>query len=260
LAVPLFFRTFSSNNFKLKDGRLLIVLALACGLLWLHNHSLSIAQSSDSLKTSEGGASFYGNEFHGRRTASGDIFDNRDFTAAHKSLPFNTCVNVVNLKNGKNVIVRINDRGPYIRNRIIDLSRSAAIRIGSHLAGVVPVSIRVLKFIKYTPELDTIYSSSRLVRLNGMPEIELVPGSKSTVDSLDLTYISYFATPDLVHALYFAADLYLKSPGTEFLIGHDLVAGRKRFHVVGRGTGRAEGDKRLLIQLREEGFLECRVF
>lgn len=236
---------------------LLIVTLIYFGL---PDFSISFAQNPDSLKTAEGGASFYGNEFHGRRTASGEVFDNRDFTAAHKSLPFNTCVNVVNLKNGKNVIVRINDRGPFIKNRIVDLSRSAAIRIGSHLAGVVPVSIRVLNFINHTPELDAIYSSSRLVRLNGMPEIELVPGSMSTVDSLDLTYISYFSTPDLVHALYFAADLYLKSPGTEFLIGHDLVSGRKRFHVVGRGTGRAEGDKRLLIQLREEGFLECRSF
>lgn len=247
-------------NFKVKGGYIFIVLALTCGVLWLHENSVSIAQTSDSLKTSEGGASFYGNEFHGRRTASGELFDNRDFTAAHKSLPFNSCVNVVNLKNGKNVIVRINDRGPFVRNRIVDLSRSAAIRIGSHLAGVVPVSVRVLNFIKYTPELDTIYSSSRLVRLNGMPEIELIPGSKSTADSLDLTYISYFSTPDLVHALYFAADLYLKSPGTEYLIGHDMVSGRKRFHVVSRGTGRVEGDKRLLIQLREDGFLECKVF
>jgi len=236
------------------------LLSVMLAYFGLHDSAITVAQNPDSLKTTEGGASFYGNEFHGRRTASGELFDNRDFTAAHKTLPFNSCVNVVNLKNGKNVIVRINDRGPFIRNRIVDLSRSAALRIGSHLAGVVPVSIRVLNFIKYTPELDTIFSSSRLVRLNGMPEIELVPGSKSTADSLDPTYISYFSTPDLVHALYFAADLYLKSPGTEFLIGHDIVSGRKRFHVVGRGTGRVEGDKRLLIQLREEGFLESRVF
>jgi rare lipoprotein A len=236
------------------------LLSLYYVLMGLFLFSNVAGQQIDTSAAQEGGASYYGQEFHGRRTASGDIFDNKDFTAAHKTMPFNTYVNVVNLKNGKNVIVRINDRGPFVRNRIIDLSRSAAIRIESHLAGVVPVSVRVLNILKYSPELDSTYSASRIVKLNGVPEIELIPGSKSTADSLEQTFISFWSTTDLVHALYFAADLYLKSNDQQFFIGHELLKGRKRFHVLMKGTGRREGDKRIMTQLREEGFLECSVF
>lgn len=244
----------------MKANRFFFSLLLLAIMVVSVTPKMLMAQNADSLKTSEGGASYYGNEFHGRRTANGETFDNKDFTAAHRSLPFNSYVNVVNLKNGKNVIVRINDRGPFIKNRIIDLSRSAAIRIGSHLAGVAPVSIRVLNLIKYSPELDTMFSSSKLVKLNGMPEIELIPGSKSTLDSLQQTYISYWSTTDLVHALYFASDLYLKSSDLDFFIGNDFTGKTRRYHVVSRGTGRTEGDKRMLLQLREEGFLNAKMF
>lgn len=77
-----------------------------------------------------GTASWYGNRFHGRRTASGERYDMRGYTAAHKSLPFGTILRVTNLDNDRSVLVRINDRGPYVRGRIIDLSRAAAEEIG----------------------------------------------------------------------------------------------------------------------------------
>jgi rare lipoprotein A len=73
-----------------------------------------------------GSASWYGKQFHGRATASGEDFDMFEFTAAHRKLPLGTFVNVTNLKNGKWIIVRVNDRGPYVGNRIMDLSYSAA--------------------------------------------------------------------------------------------------------------------------------------
>jgi rare lipoprotein A len=73
-----------------------------------------------------GKASYYASRFHGRTTANGETFDTKDFTAAHRSLPFGTIVRVTNLNNGKMVFVKINDRGPYIKNRIIDLSKAAA--------------------------------------------------------------------------------------------------------------------------------------
>jgi hypothetical protein len=240
---------------KVKFNFSILFILMAMGVVLV-----SHAQQKDSLVTSEGNASYYGNEFHGRRTANGETFNNQDFTAAHRSLPFNTYVNVVNMKNGKNVIVRINDRGPFIRNRIIDLSKSAAIRIGSLSSGVVPVSLRMLNLLKYTPELDSTYSASRIMQLNGIPEIELVPGSKATADSLEQTYISYWSTTDLVHALYFAADLFLKSGDKQIFIGNDYSSGTKRFHVLCKGTGRKEGDKRIMTELREQGFLDCRVF
>lgn len=92
-----------------------------------------------------GKASFYGKP---QRTASGERFDPGKLTAAHKSLPMHSVVRVINLKNGKSVIVRINDRGPYVRGRIIDLSKAAAERIDMINSGVVSVKIEVLKKIE----------------------------------------------------------------------------------------------------------------
>jgi rare lipoprotein A len=89
-------------------------------------------------------ASWYGGRFQGRKTASGERFDQNDLTAAHKRLKFGTRVRVTNERNGRSVVVRINDRGPYSRGRVIDLSRAAAERIEMIRAGVVPVSIEIL--------------------------------------------------------------------------------------------------------------------
>jgi rare lipoprotein A len=88
-----------------------------------------------------GRASYYANWFHGRKTASGEHFDRRDYTAAHRSLPFGTRVRVTNLENGRHVFVKINDRGPHIRNRIIDISQAAAKEIGLVDDGVGNVKI-----------------------------------------------------------------------------------------------------------------------
>lgn len=92
-----------------------------------------------------GKASWYGGRFHGRTTASGEPFNKFAMTAAHKTLPFGTRVKVTNKNNGKSVVVRINDRGPYKRGRVIDLSRGAAELIGMIRSGVVPVQIEVLE-------------------------------------------------------------------------------------------------------------------
>ncbi len=92
-----------------------------------------------------GGASYYGDEFKGRRTASGEKFRQSKLTAAHKTLPFGTKVKVKNLKNGKTVKVRINDRGPFVSGRIIDLSKKAARRLGMVQSGVANVEITYKK-------------------------------------------------------------------------------------------------------------------
>ena len=89
-----------------------------------------------------GMASYYK---HGRKTASGEKFNPQGLTAAHRTLPFGTKVRVVNVKSGKSVIVRINDRGPFIRGRIIDLAFGAARAVGLHRAGVAKVRIDILK-------------------------------------------------------------------------------------------------------------------
>ena len=92
-----------------------------------------------------GYASWYGGKFQGRQTASGEIFDTNQLTAAHKTLPFGTIVKVTNLDTGKSVRVRINDRGPFVEGRIIDLSRKAATEIGMMATGIAPVEVEILK-------------------------------------------------------------------------------------------------------------------
>ena len=92
----------------------------------------------------EGNASWYGNPFHGRRASNGEIYDMYKLTAAHRTLPFDTMVRVTNLNNGKSTTVRITDRGPFVENRIIDLSLAAAREIESVGPGVVPVRLEVL--------------------------------------------------------------------------------------------------------------------
>lgn len=95
--------------------------------------------------TQTGKASYYADKFNGRRTANGEIFRQRKKTAASKTLPFGTIVKVKNLSNGRTVKVRINDRGPFVEGRIIDLSKKAAKKIGMIRAGVQPVQIKYKK-------------------------------------------------------------------------------------------------------------------
>lgn len=94
------------------------------------------------FRTQDGRASWYGPGFAGRRTASGEVFDPSQLTAAHRELPFDTLVRVHNLSNGRSVVVRINDRGPFIHGRIIDLAQGAARQIG--VQGLARVSLQVI--------------------------------------------------------------------------------------------------------------------
>jgi rare lipoprotein A len=95
-------------------------------------------------RTQEGLGTWYGGSLHGRPTASGERFDKNALTAAHRTLPMGTRVRVTNKRNGKSVVLRINDRGPYGKGRVIDVSEAAARRLDMIDAGVVPVRIEVL--------------------------------------------------------------------------------------------------------------------
>jgi rare lipoprotein A len=102
--------------------------------------------SSCAKKITETGmASYYGDGYHGRKTANGEIFNKRKLTAAHKTLPFGTVVKVKNLSNGQTVKVRINDRGPFVKGRIIDLSEKAAQKIDMKQQGVAEVQLKYRK-------------------------------------------------------------------------------------------------------------------
>lgn len=98
----------------------------------------------EGISGQHGIASWYGHPFHGRLTANGEIYDMSKLTAAHKELPFNTRVRVTNLNNGKSVVVRINDRGPFVEGRIIDLSKEAARMIGMVDTGISMVELSIL--------------------------------------------------------------------------------------------------------------------
>lgn len=108
--------------------------------------SLPTALSADSIPSSfRGLASYYGNEFNGRMTSSGEIFDQSRFTAAHRSLPFGTFLLVTNPKNNATVVVRVNDRGPFKMERVLDLSQAAAEELDMLRDGVLEVSVRVIE-------------------------------------------------------------------------------------------------------------------
>ncbi len=97
------------------------------------------------IKTLYGKASYYGEEFHGRKTASGEVYNMNEYTAAHRTLPFGTICRVINLKNQKSVMVRINDRGPFVVDRIIDLSLGAARAIDGIDEGIMNIKIEILE-------------------------------------------------------------------------------------------------------------------
>jgi 3D (Asp-Asp-Asp) domain-containing protein len=121
-----------------------------------------------------GEASWYGDAFHGKLTASGEIYDQHEFTAAHRMLPLGTLVRVTNARNGRSVDVVINDRGPFIAGRIIDLSFAAAKRLGIIHGGTAPVFLEVLKEPEALEDLS-IEEQHVLTAFRGALQLE--PGS-----------------------------------------------------------------------------------
>ena len=97
-----------------------------------------------ALRVEQGQASYYAARFHGRRTASGERYDHQALTVAHRTLPFGTVLRVTNERNGRTITVRVNDRGPHIRGRIVDLSGAAARELGVIRSGTAPVRIEVV--------------------------------------------------------------------------------------------------------------------
>jgi len=120
---------------QLQNKKVLLILLLL---------NLTTPIHAKNKKVQIGKGSWYGKKFHGKLTASGEHYNMYDFTAAHKTFPFNSMVKVTNLKNGRSVIVRVNDRGPYHGGRIIDLSYLAAKKLGYVKKGVAKLKIKLL--------------------------------------------------------------------------------------------------------------------
>jgi rare lipoprotein A len=137
-------------------------------------------------------ASWYGDDFNGKATANGEIYDMHKLTAAHQTLPFHTLVEVENLENGKKVLVRINDRGPFLKNRIIDLSLQAAQRLAMTDKGTAAVNIRVIRWNNAAPP------AGNTLAVNAGTECCIQAGAfgvRENADDLLLTLAEIF--PDL---------------------------------------------------------------
>lgn len=140
-------------------------------------------------------ASWYGPTFHGKSTANGETYDQNELTAAHKTLPFNTVVKVTNLENGKSVTVRINDRGPYAGDRIIDLSRAAAEQIDMIGPGTAEVRLELVSSEvpvgrRVEPEMFTVQLSSYTERNQAEEYANRVDGA--FVQSAVINGITYY--------------------------------------------------------------------
>ena len=144
-----------SDSLANRIGRPAELLAIE----WMNNLRIALGQTSISLADAQtemhhleitnsnidGMASWYGPYFHGRQTANGEIFNQNELTAAHPTLPLGTFLKVTNRLNGKSIVVRVNDRGPYFDNRVLDLSKRAAIQINSDERGIVPIEAVVMQ-------------------------------------------------------------------------------------------------------------------
>jgi len=119
-------------------------------------------------KTEKGRASYYSSRFHGRKTSFGEVHKSTELSAAHRTLPYNTMLEITNLDNQEKVIVRVNDRGPYSKSRLVDVSKEAAKMIGILAKGVVNVSVRVvgmegMVLLEKNEEIDT--KSGRIISM-----------------------------------------------------------------------------------------------
>jgi rare lipoprotein A len=129
---------------KMKMKHFLVFLLLACSPIF-STAANTANPEEEKLVIQKGMASFYGIRFHNRKTASGEVYNFRELTAAHKHLPFGTLIKVTNLKNNKVVVVKVNDRLPQSSKRVIDVSKAAAIEMDMVRDGVAQVQLEVLK-------------------------------------------------------------------------------------------------------------------
>lgn len=129
-------------NLKIIKMNKFLTFVLLIGLFSFGN--ANVYGGGNDSNTHSGKASWYGKDFHGGPTANGETYDMNSLTAAHKTLPFGTKVKVTNMKNGKSVVVRINNRGPFIKGRHLDLSRAAFESISNLNAGVINIKYEII--------------------------------------------------------------------------------------------------------------------
>jgi rare lipoprotein A len=203
--------------------------------------------NSTPTKSQKGKASYYGKEFEGRKTACGEIFHNADFTAAHRKLPFHTFARVTNLKNDLTITVRINDRGPFVKSRIIDLSEAGARRIGSYNKGLASVKVEELKLLHKNPEIDSLFTCEDVTDCLGNP------------DQLEGYSLSLWRTNDIIHMLYIANELYLHEDVKKVLIVGLGVGAKRVYHLTLTGYPNKESAAKAYDFFERKGFMEVRL-
>lgn len=186
--------------------------------------------------TEKGIASWYGEEFKGKPTASGEIFDPEKMTAAHRTLPFGTIVKVTNFDNGKESLLEINDRGPFVKGRIIDCSKKGAKELGFYGAGIAKVKVEVVKVGKGR---------------EGKSPTEVIDGDKDKI--LDETFtIQVGAFKDIDNAKKLKEILLKK-------FGDTYIAKFRDFYRVRVGHFKNEKEAQILLEILQkngyDGFL-----
>jgi len=166
----------------------------------------------DATYDNTGIASWYGPKFHGRRTANGEIFDPEKITAAHKTLPMPSVVRVTNLDNGRSLVVRVNDRGPFVAGRIIDLSRESARLLGFKDQGIAKVRVKVLA--EQSLRLEDLAKKGMFPQVEGkpntpMPEFNAVGASDVTFSATSNSGRSNYKAEDGQSAIDLLANAHV---------------------------------------------------
>ena len=203
-------------------------------------------QKSDSLRNF-GKASYYHESLHGLETSNGETYDKNDFTAAHRTYSFNTILLVTNKKNNKSVVVRVNDRGPFKKSRIIDLSSAAAKKIGMVPFGVVQVRVKVLNFLNPSIMNDSLLKDG---------DVWDCYGNKKSISD---TSIFLWKTRNWKHAFYMASCLSLDYKLNSIFVQVNGSPEKRSYSLFVTNYKNENSSGKLIKTLVSDGFFEAKV-
>jgi len=208
---------------------------------------ISLSDAQEDTFPSSGKASFYHDKFQGRETSNGEQYNQNDFTAAHKTLPFNTIVHVTNKQNNRSVVVRINDRGPFKKSRIIDLTQAAAKKLDMIPFGVVPVKIKPLSYLEKANLNDSMIA-----------ENEVWDCFSEKVQLQDST-IFLWQTGSIKHAFYMASDILIDYHLSNVFVKAIHSGEERKYMILIPMSLTPEDTKAFVSELKKDGFLKAKV-
>lgn len=209
--------------------------------------SLTVFTAGAQNKVFIGRASYYAKSFEGRKTANGEKYSNYDMTCASRTLAFHTFLKITNLKNNLVTIVRVNDRGPYAKNRIIDLTEQAARIIGSYKHGITKVKLEIIQPPQNADSIEKIFMTDQIIDADGL-----------TTTPSGYT-ISIWRTRDFDHALLLAKYLQQEEYIQSFFIGKKNQNGRPLFHILVLNIATQEEAFKLRDFWERKGFMRVKM-